>query len=235
MAKLSFLSIIWDAYNAADDAGELGGLAVSYAGLRVAESRIEQNIRSYVGDKSAANSKAVVLNTRQIRDFLKTIEVDQPSIKDLVDSATPAKYQVSILLANYASQLMANIAMAVGAGNLPPLDDTPWSTRRAGYVRLMQGARAMGLQFEAIVRKKQRELTNITELEGRLFGLAFAPELTDADLRMIQADMDEQKKEEDATRRSLAVFVLLANRSRQNHERFSKIIDAGDRAQTRSR
>ena len=119
---------------------------------------------------------------------------------------------------------------AGSAGVLPPLDDEPWSSRRRGYVRLCEGARAMTLQFEAMVRRKRRELTEITAFEARLFQLAFADGLADSDLRMIQEDMNEQKRDEDAARRSLALFSLLANRSRNNAKRFATIIESGDRA-----
>jgi hypothetical protein len=47
---------------------------------------------------------------------------------------------------------------------------------------------------------------------------------------MIQADMNEQKADEDSTRRALTIFAILANGSRKNYERFSAIIEAGDRA-----
>lgn len=230
MGMLGIIGAVWDGYNAADGAGELAGFAVSIAGMHLAESRIEQNIRSFVNDKSEANARAVRANMRLVRDYLRSITVEQPGTKDLFDSSTAAKYQVSIALANYATQLSLDIAMAVASGNLPPLDDEPWSSRRRGYVRLREGARMMALQFEAMVRRKRQELTAITAFEARLFALAFADDLTDGDLRMIQRDMDEQKREESAARRSLALFSLLANRSRNNYARFAAIIEAGDRA-----
>lgn len=230
MTLLTVIKAAWDGYNAADGAGELAGFAVSIAGMQLAEARIKQNINSFVANKSEANAKAVRTNMRLVRDYLRGITVEQPGIKDLVDSSTVAKYQVSIMLANYATQLSLNIDMAVASGQLPPLDDEPWSSRRRGYVRLREGARAMTLQFEAMVRRKRQELTAITEFEARLFGLAFADNLTDADLRMIQRDMDEQKRDENSARRSLALFSLLANRSRNNYARFAAIIEAGDRA-----
>ena len=230
MSMHGIISAMWDGYNAAEGAGELGGFAVSIAGMTLAETRIEENIRSYIGNRSAANAKAVATNVRSVRSYLRTISVEQPGLKDLVDKSTSAKYMVSISLANFASQLMTNIAMAVDAGNLPALDETPWSSRRAGFARLREGARVMALQFEAMVRRKKKELHEITAFEARLFGLAFAEEMTDADLQMIQQDMNEQVSEENAARRSLAMFTLLANASRKNYDRYGLIIESGDRA-----
>ena len=230
MGILAVFSAIWDGYSAAEGAGELGGFAVSMAGMQLAEAKIEQGIRSYIGNKSEANTRAVRADMRIVRDYLRTITVEQPAAKDLFDSGTAAKYQVSIALANYATQLITTIHIAVDGGQLPPLDDEPWSSRRRGYVRLCEGARAMTLQFEAMVRRKRRELTEITAFEARLFQLAFADGLADSDLRMIQEDMNEQKRDEGAARRSLALFSLLANRSRNNAKRFATIIESGDRA-----
>ncbi|MEO6102248.1 MAG: hypothetical protein ABIP44_01245 [Pseudoxanthomonas sp.] len=235
MALLTVIDAIWKGFKAADDAGELGNMTISVAGLSAAQSTIEMNIRSYVGNKSAANTQAVTANIRHVRTYLKTISVQQPGIKDLVDSSTATKYQVSIVLANYASKLSFDINMAVASGNLPQLDETPWSSRRGGFVRQQDNFRSMTMQFEAVLRRKRKELGAITAFEARLFGLAFADGLTDADLRMIQNDMNEQKREEDSTRRTLGLFTMLVTGSRNNFVRLGEIIQAGDRANTKKK
>jgi len=235
MTVLGVLKSIWDGYSAADGAKELGGFAINVAGMQLAEATIEQDISAYARNKSEANTRAVKASIRQVRDYLKSITVEQPSLKDLFDSSTSAKYQVSIALANYAWQLTFNIDMAVAMGNLPPLDDTPWPSRRRGYVRQRENLYKMTLQFEGLVRRKKAELAAITAFEARLFALAFGEDLTDGDLRMIQRDMDEQKSDENAARRTLSMFTLLANGSRKSYERFGKIIEAGDRAHAKGK
>ena len=235
MGMLGIIGAAWDGYKAAGGAGELAGFAVNIAGLQLAESRIQQNIGSYVANKSEANARIVKANMRLVRDYLRGITVERPGVKDMVDVGNLAPYQVSIALANYATQLIGNIDMAVESGNLPPLDEQSWHSRRMGYQRMRNGALAMTLQFEAAVRRKRKELVEITSFEARLFGLAFSSEMSDADLQMIQHDMDEQKKDENAAKRSLAMFALLANRSRRNYERFGAILEAGDRAAARQR
>ena len=93
MGMLGIIGAVWDGYNAADGAGELAGFAVSIAGTHLAESRIEQNIRSFVNDKSEANARAVRANMRLVRNYLRSITVEQPGTKDLFDSSTAAKYR----------------------------------------------------------------------------------------------------------------------------------------------
>ena len=234
MGMFDVLGVIWKGYQAGNKGKDLYNFAVSVAGLEVAEYKIEENQTSYIKDKSEANTKTVRANVIVIRDYLRTFDLKPPGLGEMTSMESMAKYQVSIAISNYASQLLFNIDTAISSGNLPEIDDRPWSSRRGGYVRLRDGARIMALQFEGIVRNKQKELKDITAYEARLFALAFSQDITDADLRLIQQDMDQQKSDEDSTVRTLTIFTLLANGSRKNYERFSAIIDAGDRANAKN-
>ena len=228
MGMGDIIGALWKGYKAGTGAGDLGGLAVSVAGLEVAATQIEENQKSYINDKSASNVKKVKTNIINIRDYLRSLDLKAPTTSDMFSMDGVTKYEVSAAISSYASELQFKIDMAISSGDLPEIDDRPWSSRRAGYVRLRDGSRQMALQFEAVVRTKQKELTNITAYEARLLALAFSDDMTDADLHMIQADMNQQKADEDSTRRTLTIFSVLANGARRNYQHFSDIIDAGD-------
>ena len=230
MGILDVIVVLWKGYKAGTRGKDLYDFSVGIAGLQVAAAAIEENQTSYINDKSDANTKKVKTNIIAIRDYLRTFDIKPPGLGQMTNLESLAKYQVSIAIGNYASELQFKIDMAISSGNLPEIDDRPWSSRRGGYVRLRDGSQQMALQFEGIVRNKQKGLKEITAYEARLFALAFSQDITDADLQMIQADMNEQKADEDSTRRALTIFAILANGSRKNYERFSAIIEAGDRA-----
>lgn len=223
------IGALWKGYKAGTRGQDIAGFAVSIAGLEVAAAKIEENQKSYINDKSDANTNKVKTNLIGISDYLRSLESKGPAVGQMFDQESLAKYQVSIAIGNYSSELLFKIDMAISSGELPAIDDRPWSQRRGGYIRLRDGSKQMALQFEAIVRNKQKELKDITLYEARLFALAFSQDITDADLQMIQAEMNQQKADEDSTVRMITIFALLANGARTNYERFSAIIEAGDK------
>ena len=223
------ITAVWKGYKAGTRGQDIAGFAVSIAGLEVAAAKIEENQKSYINDKSASNTNKVKTDIVGIRDYLRSLSTQGPSVGQMFDQESMTKYQVSIAIGNYASELLFKIDMAISSGELPEIDDRPWSQRRGGYIRLRDGSKQMALQFEGVVRRKQKELTEITRYEARLFALAFSDDVTDADLQMIQQEMNQQKADEDSTVRTITIFALLANGARTNYERFNAIIDAGDK------
>lgn len=225
------ITAVWKGYKSGTSGQEIAGFAVSIAGLEVAAAKIEENQKSYINDKSASNTNKVKTDIIGIRDYLRSLSPQGPGVGEMFDQESMANYQVSIAIGNYASELLFKIDMAISSGDLPEIDDRPWSQRRGGYIRLRDGSRQMALQFEGVVRRKQKELTEITRYEARLFALAFSQDITDADLRMIQQEMNQQKADENSTVRTITIFALLANGARTNYERFNAIIEAGDKSE----
>ena len=230
MGAGDIVKAVYDGYKAGKKGKDLANFAVSIAGLEVADKKIDANITSYVKDKSADNTKRIKGEIINIRTFLRSLDLKAPGITDMKDLEAVNKYQVSAAISSYAGQLLFKINMAISSGNLPEIDDTPWSSRRAGYVRLRDGARIMALQFEAIVRNKQKELNNITEQEARLAALLASPQgLNAEDIRMINDDIAEQQGDEAETRRYLAMFQMLAKGAAENYQHFNDLIDTGDK------
>ena len=229
MGMGDIIEVLWKGYGAWSRGLDLSEYAVNLAGLEVASAKIEENQKRYINDKSEANVIRVKTDIILIRDYLRSLQNSGPSVGQMFNLESTAKYQVQIAISNYASELLFKLEMAISSGELPEIDDRPWSQRRGGYIRLRDGSRQMAFQFEAVVRNKQNELKEITSYEARLFALAFSQDVTDGDLQMIQAEMNQQKADEDSTVRTITVFALLANGARKNYERFSAIIDAGDK------
>jgi hypothetical protein len=231
MGMLDVIKVIWDGYNAGGSGKDIANFSASIAGLKVAEARIEQDQTSYINNKSASNVASIKASLTNIRTFLRSLDAEPLGIMDRTSMENMVNFQVSTAISNYASQLLFKIDMAINAGSLPEIDDRPWSTRRAGYVRLQNGYRMMALQFEAIVRNKRKELDNITDYESRLYTLAHSPEILkdQVQFNMIEADFKQQQADEASTRKYLTVFAFLAKASKDNYDRFTALIAAGDR------
>jgi len=228
MGAGEILKAIWEGYKAGSSGKDLFEFSTSIAGLEVAAAQIEQNQTSYINNKSESNVRNVKANITRIRTYLRNFDTKPPSFSEMKDLEEMTNYQVSTAIGNRATQLLFDIDMAINSGSLPEIDERPWSSKRAGYVRLRDGSRIMALQFEAIVRNKQQELTNITSYEARLLAIGISQDITPADYKMFQEDMKEQLADENSTRRYLTVFSLLANGSRKNYEHYVALIDAGD-------
>jgi hypothetical protein len=231
MGALDILKVVWDGYKAGGSGQDIANFSASIAGLDVAAAQIEQNRSSYIRDKSAGNTIRIKANITKIRNFLRSLDLSAPTTSDMSSMDGITNYQVSAAISNYASQLLFNIDMAINAGDLPEAEDHPWASRRAGLVRLQNGARMMALQFEAVVRNKTKELDNIEDYESRLYALAHSREIVNdqVQFQMIEADYNEQRTEEASTRRYLTMFALMAKASKENYDRFSALIAAGDK------
>ncbi len=231
MSILKIIGAILEGKSAAEGAGDLAELAVGISGLAVAESRMEQEIHSYLTNKSETNARRIRANMVGVREYLRrTAGRSAPGVGEMLSLEDQAKYQVTTAIANQAAQLIFRIDMAVDSGSLPPLDDTPWHIRRKSYIRLRNHSRGLAAFYEGEAMRRKRSLSLEAGFEDRLRRLADADDISDSDKVEIRRDLREAESDARALRRTLALAIVLARSSYRNYERYGRLIEAGDRA-----
>lgn len=214
---------IWNNF---DDISSVGEMVMKQATLEVSDAQIEMAVSKYIKNRG---DSSIVADVKRIEQFLVSQTTSPISGTDFVSTDYGAKNMVKARQALYARELLLKLWYLQAMDHLPSTSPKPWRERRNSLTRLRQGMATMTLQFEAVVRRKTKELKNTREFQGRIMAIALGGDVTDADLKVIEEDMREQDADAAAATAIMNKFAMLANMTHKTVKNIDRVIEAGDK------
>jgi len=195
---------------------QVDALATEYAKAKIAPQ--------WIGRASVDEIRASV---DKLRDYL--IGLSSPNLGRFPTKSTTIDNLSKFAQATWARNELIKIYSLQDDGKLPP-DPVPWSRRRSVFVKMRNAVIQLGFQMESAMRQIDREIAEAEGAEESIRGVGHDPFITQEELTMLEQDWKDWIKTEQEARDWRRVFQNVARASRDAAEAYSKIIDAGDRA-----
>lgn len=226
------LDLIGKAFSAWSDAGDVkmtAEIETQYYALKNAREEIDVLTSTYATDKSEKNTQRIKTRLAVLETYLNGVAWGGMKLFDIpVDVIGSIGLFQKSFHAMWARQILFEIALYREWGHLP-YEPTSWKRRRAAYVQQRESFAKMAMMFENAVRIKEKDLQRISQYRASLDGVAKGPGMTPDQIKMIEGDLDQQRKDADAIKRHIVHFKNLAAGAARVVENAEKILEAGDK------
>ena len=217
---------LFEIWNNADGVIGTGEMILTQGAIEYADRQINAAASRYALNR---NDKTVEAEVRRIEKYLENQINSHTSPTDFVNTDFGAKKMVQAQQSLLVREIYMKLRLYQAMDMLPATSKRTWAERRQSLLRMRQGLVAMTLQFEALVRHKSKDLKATREFQAKIMGIAMGGDVTEADLKVLQNDMNEQEADAKSLQQLISYYALLANAGHKSVKNLDTILSAGDK------
>ncbi|MBA2379500.1 MAG: hypothetical protein H0V76_07990 [Blastocatellia bacterium] len=216
---------VFNIWNNFDDIASVGEMAMTQGALELADKQIEAAASRYATNRA---DKSILDDVKRLERYLENKLASHTSVTDFITTDFGTKKMIQARQSLWARDIFLKLRYLQAMDMLPATSSKPWSERRQALLRQRHNYIAMTLQFEAVVRAKSKDLNATRKFQATIMGIVMGGNITDADLQVLQHDMDEQEADAASAQMIISRFAFLANATHKTVKNLDRVIAEGD-------
>lgn len=217
---------LFEIWNNVDGVVGTGEMVLTQGAIEYADRQIDAAASRYALNR---NDKSIEAEVKRIEQYLENQMNSHTSPTDFVNTDFGTKKLAQARQSLLVREIYMKLRLYQAMDMLPTTSKRTWAERRQSLLRMRQGLVTMTLQFEAIVRSKSKDLKATREFQAKITGIAMGGDVTEADLKVLQHDMNEQEADAKKIQQTISYFALLANAGHKSVKNIDAILSAGDK------
>jgi hypothetical protein len=215
---------IWRLWKDVPQWASLGKEAIKTAVLTDVDDQVNALSAQWT---SKQNTDEIRTSVEKLREYL--ISIATPHLGKMPTKSTSIDNLARFSQAVWARNELIKIYSLQDDGKLPP-DPVPWSRRRQIFVNMRDALIKLRFQMESAMRLTVQDIVEAEAAEESIRRAAHDPFITQEELTMLDQDWKNWIKTDQDLSEWKRAFWDVARAARDSADAFSKIIDAGDRA-----